>query len=140
MWVCLLFEGTNYFHFPVLVTNPLELYEYLLLWMFVGTIPTRGDKIFTYIYISISSLWCRGQARRWVLLHNSQCFQNSAESGKRNVLTLLGSLCLACNMRDTAWSCFIYFYMHNKEKHGYFEITDRHFYLYVGIIEIIKLY
>ena len=30
----------------------------------VGSIPTREDKIFTNCYIFISSLWCRGKARR----------------------------------------------------------------------------
>ena len=29
-----------------------------------GSIPIRGDEIFTEIYIFISSLWCRVQARR----------------------------------------------------------------------------
>ena len=28
----------------------------------VGSIPTRGDEIFIYIYIFISSLWCRGES------------------------------------------------------------------------------
>ena len=27
----------------------------------VGSIPTRGDEMFIYIYIFISSLWCRGE-------------------------------------------------------------------------------
>ena len=34
------------------------------------------------------------------------CVQNSAESGVRSVSTL-GSLCLPCNLRDTAWSWLI---------------------------------
>ena len=34
--------------------------------------------------------------------------QNSAASGKRSVLAL-GSLCLPCCVRNTAWSWFIYF-------------------------------
>ena len=45
------------------------------------------------------------EARRWVLPLNTQCLQNSAESGERSVLTL-GSLCLPCCMRDTAGSWF----------------------------------
>ena len=28
----------------------------------VGSIPTRGDEIFIYFYIFISSLWCRGES------------------------------------------------------------------------------
>ena len=28
----------------------------------VGSIPTRGDEIFIYIYIFISSLWCRRES------------------------------------------------------------------------------
>ena len=31
---------------------------------FVLSIPTRGDEIVKQMYISISSLWCRGKARR----------------------------------------------------------------------------
>ena len=45
-------------------------------------------------------------------LNNGQCLQNSAESGERSILTL-GSLCLPCCERDTAWSWFSnkkYFY------------------------------
>ena len=30
--------------------------------LFVGSIPTRGDEIFIYIYIFISSLWCRRES------------------------------------------------------------------------------
>ena len=61
--------------------------------MVVGSIATRGSEIFIYIYIFIYSLWCRGKVRRWVLLFN----------GERSVLTL-GSLCLPCCVRNTAWS------------------------------------
>ena len=59
----------------------------------MGSIPTRGNKIFIYIFIS--SLWCKGKAWRWVSPLNMQCLQNSAKSGERSVLTL-GSLCLLC--------------------------------------------
>ena len=45
------------------------------------------------------------KARRWVLPLNTQCLQNSAESGERRVLTL-GSLGLPCCVRDTTWSWF----------------------------------
>ena len=69
----------------------------------VGSMPTRRNEIFTYIYISMSSLWCRGQAQRWVLPLNTQSLQSSAESEERSVLTL-GSLCLLCSVQDTAWS------------------------------------
>ena len=43
------------------------------------------------------------KARRCVPLLNTQCIQNLAETGERIVLTL-GSLCLPCYVRDTAWS------------------------------------
>ena len=59
--------------------------------------------IFIYIYNFISSLWCRGKARHWVPPLNTQCLQKSAEIGEQSVLTL-GSLCLPCCVRDTAWS------------------------------------
>ena len=69
----------------------------------------RGMKyMYISIYISISSLWCQSKARRGVLPLNTQCLQNSAETGERNVLTL-GSFCLPCCVRDTAYSWFIYF-------------------------------
>ena len=72
------------------------------------SIPTRGSIIIIIIYIFISSLWCRGKARRWVPPVSTQYPQNTAESGERSVLTL-GSLCLPCCVQDTAWSWFIYF-------------------------------
>ena len=68
----------------------------------VGSIPTREREIFIYIYISISSLWCRGKARRWVPPFDTQCLQNSAEYGERSVLTLG----LPCCVWETAWSWF----------------------------------
>ena len=81
----------------------------------VGSIPTRGDGIFTYIYIFISLLWYSGKARCWVLPLNTPCLQNSAESGKWSVLTL-GSLCLPCCVRDTAWSWYRYnFYKYFRQ-------------------------
>ena len=30
----------------------------------VGSIPTQGDEIFIYIYVFISSLWCRGESEQ----------------------------------------------------------------------------
>ena len=63
---------------------------------------------YLFIYIFISSLWRRGKARRWIPPLNTQCLQNSAESGERSVSTL-GSLCLPYCVRDTAWSWFIYY-------------------------------
>ena len=80
----------------------------------VASIPTRGDEIFTQIYISISSLWCRSKARRLVLPFNAQCLQNLAESGEQSVLTL-GSLCLPCCVRDTAWSWINYYKKRQKK-------------------------
>ena len=50
-------------------------------WLIVGSNPPRGDKIFTSIYISISSLWCRGKARRCVLPLNTQRLQFSRKWG-----------------------------------------------------------
>ena len=47
----------------------------------VGSIPTRGNEIFIYIYILISSLWCRGESL---------------------LILTLGSLCLPCCVRGTA--------------------------------------
>ena len=81
----------------------------------MGSNPTRGDKIFTYIYIFISSLWCQGKVRRWFPPFNTQCLQNSAKIGERSVLTL-GALCLPCCVRDTAWSWFDFILMYLKLK------------------------
>ena len=71
----------------------------------MGPIPTQEDEIFIYIYIFISFLWCRakGKARRWVPPLNTKCLQKLAESGERSIL-ILGSLCLPCCVRNTAWS------------------------------------
>ena len=93
----------------------------------MGSIPARGDEIFTYIYISISTLWCRGKERRWVPPLNTQCLHNSTENGERSILTL-GSLCLPCCMRNTAWICF---YLHKKkiEKNllfVFYTVTTKH--------------
>ena len=58
-----------------------------------------------WIYLNLyfrSSLWCFGKARHWVPPFNTQCVHNSAEGGKRSVLTL-GSLCLpycVCNQHE----------------------------------------
>ena len=46
------------------------------------------------ICIFISSLWCRGSARRWVSPLNKLYLQNLTENGEWSVLTLC-SLCLA---------------------------------------------
>ena len=47
----------------------------------------------------------RGDDEKYITLHNlilnTQCPQNSAWNGERNVLTQ-GSLCLPSNMQDTA--------------------------------------
>ena len=37
----------------------------------VGSIPTRGSEVFIYIYIFISSLWCRGKAEFHHLTRNA---------------------------------------------------------------------
>ena len=65
----------------------------------------RGNEIFTNFYIFISSFWCRDRARRWVPPLNTQCLHNSAENGKRCVLTL-GSFYVPCCVRNKAWSWF----------------------------------
>ena len=54
-------------------------------------------------------------ARRWVLPLNTQCLQNSADSGERSVLTL-GSLCLPSCVRYTAWSWFDFFDVMSNRK------------------------
>ena len=36
----------------------------IIIRLIVGSIPTRGNEIFIYVYIFISSLRCRGKARR----------------------------------------------------------------------------
>ena len=51
-----------------------------------------------YLFTFIFSFLC--SARRWVPPLNTQCPQNSAESGERWVL-IRGSLCLPCWVRDT---------------------------------------
>ena len=78
-----------------------------------GFDPHSKNEIFIYIYIIISSLWCRGKARRWVPPLNTQHLQNLAKSGQRKVLTL-GSFCLHCCVRDTAWSWFMYVFVIRK--------------------------
>ena len=69
--------------------------------MVVGSVTTWGNEIMIYIFIFY--LWCQGNARRWVLLLGTLFLQNSAESKERSVLTL-GSPCLSCCVRNTAWS------------------------------------
>ena len=55
------------------------------------------------LVFSILSSVSKAKARRWVPPLNTQCLENSSESGERTVLTL-GSLCLSCCVQDTAWS------------------------------------
>ena len=57
--------------------------------------------------ILISSLWCQSKAWRLAPPLNTQCLQNSTESGKQSVSTLC-SLCVSCCVRDIVWSCFFY--------------------------------
>ena len=68
-------------------------------------------KIYLKFYF-ISSLWCRGKERLWVLPLNTQCLLSSAESGEQSVL-ILGSLCLHCcgEQREAALFLFIYQYV-----------------------------
>ena len=73
------------------VRSPLEEMKYLLKF------------IFPFLRSGI-------EAKVWVLSLNTQCLQNSAESGKTECLTL-GSFCLPCCVRDTAWSWFIYLFI-----------------------------
>ena len=60
------------------------------------------------IYIFISSLWCRGKARRCVPLLNTQCLQNS-EVGNG-----VSSLCLPCGVRNKAFLYFLLLYFVSK--------------------------
>ena len=79
----------------------------------MGSIPTRGSEIFMYIYIFISSLWCRGKARPCVPPLSTQCLQNLAESGERSVLTLdsLSLPTLLCaGYSVKLFFCFLFIY------------------------------
>ena len=60
-------------------------------------------------FIEASILLCRGKARRCVLLLNTQCFRNSAESGERSSAETLGySVKHICkNITDTILSIFV---------------------------------
>ena len=67
--------------------------DYKIYWLWFRS-PLEGIK-----YLFTREL--KFKARRWVRPLNTQCHQNSSESGERNVLTL-GSLCLHCCVRETA--------------------------------------
>ena len=70
---------------------------------------SRKWNIYLHLYFHFFALvW--GKARRWVPPLSTQCLQNSAESEERSVLRL-GSLCLPCRVRDTAWSSFNFLFI-----------------------------
>ena len=73
---------------------------WLWTWQVVGSIPIRVNEILN-IFTSLFGCW--GTARRWFPPPTTQCIQNSAENGKRSVLTL-GSLWQLYSVRDTAWN------------------------------------
>ena len=54
-------------------------------WSQLWPVVARGNEIFN---IFVSSLWCRGKARRWAPPLNMQCFQNSCASRTANALEL----------------------------------------------------
>ena len=62
-------------------------------WLWVWS-PLKEIKYLFYLYIFISSLWCRGKERRWFPPLNTKCLLNLAESGERSVL-ILNFLCLS---------------------------------------------
>ena len=63
-----------------------------------GFDPTWRNEIFSLIYISFYSLWCRGEERRWVPPLNTQCLQNSVESGEQSVSLNMKFPLLVCWM------------------------------------------
>ena len=67
----------------------LNSYCFISFWYFVSALnvflSSNNSKMIIYIFIS--SLWCRGKARRWVLPLNTQCLQNTAVNGELSVLT-----------------------------------------------------
>ena len=70
------------------------------------SIPTRGIELL-FVNILISSLWYQSRsAALSSAISNTQCFENSAKSGERSVVTL-GSLCL---LRYMTWKITIYLY------------------------------
>ena len=74
----------------------------------MDAIHTRGHKIFTYIYIFISSLWCRQN----VALSSATQHAMPLELGRKRGTICLNtrSLCLPCCLRDTAWYTNTYFF------------------------------
>ena len=61
---------------------------------------TGGNEIFE---VFICFRWSRDKEQRWVPPLNTRCSQKFAENVQQSVL-ILGSLCLSCCVRDTAWS------------------------------------
>ena len=81
----------------------------------VFNLHSRKWNIYLHLYIHFFALVSRQSElrRHWVPPVNTQCLQNSAESGERSILTL-GSLCLPCCVRDIAWSWFNFLIFTNK--------------------------
>ena len=67
-------------------------------WLWVRSPQEEIKYLFTFIFSFLRS-GVEAKARRWVPPPNTQCLQNSAESGQRSVLTL-GSFCLHCCVRE----------------------------------------
>ena len=47
---------------PVMASRGAGAQSEPVSWLVVGSIPTRGNEIFIYIYVFISSHWCRGES------------------------------------------------------------------------------
>ena len=77
--------------------------------MWVRSSLEKTKYLFKYVFIFPFLHSRRGQARHWVLPLNTLRLQNPTECEERSVLTL-GSLCLSCRGRDTAWSWFSYLF------------------------------
>ena len=56
---------------------------------------SRKWNIYLNVYLNFLRSAVEVKAQRWFPAFNTQCFQNSADNGKRSIL-ILGSLCLPC--------------------------------------------
>ena len=65
----------------------------------VGSIPIREDEIYTSIYISNSSFWCRGQARSSVT-QRAMPPEYGKKWGTECLNTRYPTLCLPCSVRE----------------------------------------
>ena len=86
-----------------------SLYKFLC-FLYPSSIPTRGNEIFIKnLYFNYFAVVSKERSsielRHWTM--GNAILRNSAENGEQSVLTL-GSLCLSCCVRYTAWSWFIH--------------------------------